>query len=270
MHMLEQNASTPPNPNRDAETDTTQHEALSADLDAGNAASVKSVNIEQMAKQYTPIGAASQPSVSKSSEDLQPMSSLPRQNDVTANDLNTTAIVDLSEALSSITAEIETCPRCKTPFSVGDRMCPRCGMLFNELAKTTQLSPEDARAFASNRIAGGGLFAEQRPLVFEIDGASLELPIQEELTVGRSIEGMETDRPTVSLHTFDAAKRGVSRKHMQIRRRGPLIFVADLESTNGTYLNGRRLQSGEERILRDGDELHLSHLLVRIRLVEND
>jgi hypothetical protein len=260
--MFEQNSSAQPDPNRDTETASTHHEASNADLDVGSAAPV---SVERTAKQASQIGVTSEQSLPKHAEEFQPMDSQSPQTDV-----NTTAIIDLSEALSSITAEIETCPRCKTPFTVGDRMCPKCGMLFKELAKTTQLSPEDARAFASSRMAGGGLFAEQRPLVFEIEGASLELPIQEELTVGRAIDSMDKDGPTVSLHQFDAAKRGVSRKHMQIRRRGPLIFVADLDSTNGTYLNGRRLQRGEERILRDGDELHLSHLLIKIRLIEID
>lgn len=59
---------------------------------------------------------------------------------------------------------------------------------------------------------------------------------------------------------FNAAKRGVSRRHMAIRRKGSLIYIVDVGSTNGTYLNGRRLQRNEERILRDGDEIHLSHL----------
>jgi pSer/pThr/pTyr-binding forkhead associated (FHA) protein len=51
---------------------------------------------------------------------------------------------------------------------------------------------------------------------------------------------------------------------MGIRRKGPLIYITDLDSTNGTFLNGRRLMKAEERIIRDGDEIHLSHLLIRV------
>jgi len=46
----------------------------------------------------------------------------------------------------------------------------------------------------------------------------------------------------------------VSRRHTVVKRRGGLMLVSDLGSSNGTFLNRVRIQ---EAVLRDGDELRL-------------
>lgn len=38
----------------------------------------------------------------------------------------------------------------------------------------------------------------------------------------------------------------------------------DLGSANATYLNGQKLVANQSRILRDGDELRLAKMIVRI------
>jgi DNA-binding NtrC family response regulator len=47
---------------------------------------------------------------------------------------------------------------------------------------------------------------------------------------------------------------GVSRKHAELLRRGPLFVARDLGSTNGTFVNGQRI---EQLALSDGDVLRL-------------
>ncbi len=44
-----------------------------------------------------------------------------------------------------------------------------------------------------------------------------------------------------------------SRKHVRLEAQGGVVFVRDLESSNGTFLNGRRLTSAIE--VREGDEI---------------
>jgi len=46
---------------------------------------------------------------------------------------------------------------------------------------------------------------------------------------------------------------GISGYHIQIRRNGDRYFLADLESTHGTYLNGSRLSPKEPHPLKDRD-----------------
>jgi pSer/pThr/pTyr-binding forkhead associated (FHA) protein len=45
----------------------------------------------------------------------------------------------------------------------------------------------------------------------------------------------------------------VSRRHARLETQGSIVFLRDLESSNGTFLNGRRLESAVE--LREGDEI---------------
>ena len=64
----------------------------------------------------------------------------------------------------------------------------------------------------------------------------------------------------IDLAQLDADKRGVSRQHCQLERRGDYLFVTDLNSTNGTYLNGTRLVAYAPHRLADGDRLILGML----------
>jgi predicted component of type VI protein secretion system len=59
-------------------------------------------------------------------------------------------------------------------------------------------------------------------------------------------------------------KATVSKKHCAVLVRGERVFVRDLQSTNGTFLNQERIQ--EERELRDGDRLQIAGLELRIVL----
>jgi pSer/pThr/pTyr-binding forkhead associated (FHA) protein len=56
----------------------------------------------------------------------------------------------------------------------------------------------------------------------------------------------------------------VSRHHCCLSREEGAVLVRDLDSTNGTFLNGRRIRNGR---LRPGDELQIAHH--RYRLVDD-
>ena len=58
----------------------------------------------------------------------------------------------------------------------------------------------------------------------------------------------------------------VSRTHARVYARGGALHVEDLGSTNGTFLNGRRLVEGQGVRMRDGDELVLGALTLRVEL----
>lgn len=50
----------------------------------------------------------------------------------------------------------------------------------------------------------------------------------------------------------------VSRRHAVIIKRGNAYYLKDTKSTNGTFLNGKRLEAEEEALLSDGDEFVLA------------
>ncbi len=87
------------------------------------------------------------------------------------------------------------------------------------------------------------------------DGREEEVAIGEgPLHIGR---GMDCQLRPVSVL--------VSKKHCLLRKTAYSVFVTDLESTNGTFLNGARLNGSLE--LTDGDVLSLgggAHMRIRI------
>jgi DNA-binding response OmpR family regulator len=61
--------------------------------------------------------------------------------------------------------------------------------------------------------------------------------------------------------------RLISRQHAAITRSGQVYILKDLDSHNGTFLNGRRI--GEPSTLHDGDEIELGGI-GRLVFVDND
>ncbi len=76
---------------------------------------------------------------------------------------------------------------------------------------------------------------------------------------GKSIASLEHPTVTVGKKKEEAdvvlSDASVSRMHARIIREGKDYYLEDLNSTNGTYKNGLRLQPYEKRKLETGDEL---------------
>jgi len=60
----------------------------------------------------------------------------------------------------------------------------------------------------------------------------------------------------------------ISRRHFQIRCQDDVFFITDLDSTNGTFLNGERLTSQQERRLRDQDLIGMAGDQVVFRFLD--
>jgi hypothetical protein len=81
-------------------------------------------------------------------------------------------------------------------------------------------------------------------------------------TLGRADD--DNDSIDIELNPIDAAAKGVSRRHAVLARERDTVILIDQESTNGTYLNGQRLKPFERRVVRDGDEIRLANLTLRV------
>jgi len=62
------------------------------------------------------------------------------------------------------------------------------------------------------------------------------------------------------------AEQQVSRQHIKIKRIDTAYYIEDLESKNGTWVNGEQLKG--ERLLEDGDEIDLAQV-VALTFVES-
>jgi hypothetical protein len=66
----------------------------------------------------------------------------------------------------------------------------------------------------------------------------------------------------INLSVYQAYSLGVSRQHVRINYGDDGYRVEDLNSVNGTWLNGNRLESGQDYLLRRGDHLQLGELMM--------
>ena len=108
-----------------------------------------------------------------------------------------------------------------------------------------------------------------KQITFEVEGWShtVELKGVISILIGRGIVmSSHEGEVTVDFLELSGHEKGVSRKHAMIAIEGPAAFVVDLDSTNGTYLNGVRLPAQQQHRVRTGDVLSLGVMDVRLRL----
>ena len=58
--------------------------------------------------------------------------------------------------------------------------------------------------------------------------------------------------PSVDVHID---QKFISRRHAQVRWLHDVFYISDLGSTNGTFVNGSRIEDNQEVVLKDGDEI---------------
>jgi len=116
-----------------------------------------------------------------------------------------------------------------------------------------------------NRPLYAGLVASPTLITLMIEGQQMVVPITEQIIMGRSCV-TDNSQPDVDLTPFGAGEKGVSRGHVQFSCKGPLVYITDLGSLNGTRLNGTALIPEVPRLLRDGDSLQLGKLMIKVKL----
>jgi pSer/pThr/pTyr-binding forkhead associated (FHA) protein len=107
--------------------------------------------------------------------------------------------------------------------------------------------------------------ADLQLIVFHINAIRIVLPEQETVIVGRATHRDNQEQPDVDLGSFEINKNKISRRHLSLCRKGSQIYVSDLYSTNGTWVNGQRLLAPSQCMLREGDELGLGDLKIKVK-----
>ena len=148
------------------------------------------------------------------------------------------------------------CPECGQEVAEEAKACPACGASL--LEKTRTLPPGEIAPPPPADVAvpaGEPSFVVAGPIdkgvVFQINK-------------GLSIIGRD---PEADIFLNDVT---VSRRHAQLRREEGGVYLKDLGSLNGTFVNGRIIS--EEVRLQDGDEVQIGRfrLTFYARGVEND
>ena len=116
-----------------------------------------------------------------------------------------------------------------------------------------------------------GLLAPPWRLLMQIGGdnqTTVGMEVTDRIVIGRA-DPKAGFEPDLDLTPYAGQENGVSRKHVAITQGDKVLYAEDLNSTNGTRINGFQLEAGQLYRLRDGDELELGRLRIVVRFVRS-
>lgn len=158
------------------------------------------------------------------------------------------------------------CPNCDRDNKEGDKICVYCGMPLTDIPGATRIMPDTDNEEGRPQWGTARFNSRMRLIVNERDSKEQHvfyLDENGELLLGR-FNPDTGEAPEIDLTLYNAAEKGVSRRHAVITRRETALNIIDLGTPNGTFLNGQRLVANQPRVLRDGDEVRLGYLVLRI------
>jgi hypothetical protein len=139
---------------------------------------------------------------------------------------------------------------------------PDASPTIHDSIKTSMLSLEDALPMEQRdpRPNTAHLSLGWR-IVFKIGDQKKTLPMKDMIMIGRAVESDSTaNQINLDLTAYGAYHFGVSRNHAQMTLKDGYLYLEDLDSTNGTRINGFQLTANQKYRLRDGDEIEFARL----------
>ncbi|HEX3053881.1 MAG TPA: FHA domain-containing protein [Aggregatilineaceae bacterium] len=150
---------------------------------------------------------------------------------------------------------MQLCPHCGQSNMEGVVFCQKCGIALVAVPLAT-------RQLIGGDVQGGTDELSSESVVmlqFNAQEAPLTVQVKHEVILGRITEQAE-ETTYINLTAFGGEEQGVSRRHARLLRDNKALYLMDLNSTNGTRLNGEVLPAAVEKRLRDGDEITLGKL----------
>ncbi|MCC7117957.1 MAG: FHA domain-containing protein [Anaerolineales bacterium] len=139
------------------------------------------------------------------------------------------------------------CPACKFGNDSNALTCVHCG---SSLDLSAQLNLEKGSQYA---VPENGL-----AFYFSGNGALITIATAEEFVLGRKAD--DATETLVDLSTPDGFGMGVSRRHAKVRATAQGYEIMDLNSSNGTWLDGKILPPSQAAQLPSGSTLQLGRL----------
>jgi pSer/pThr/pTyr-binding forkhead associated (FHA) protein len=158
--------------------------------------------------------------------------------------------------------ETNICPNCKNPIQPDWLFCDQCRQPLHppsditpESIPTPQLVPYSEAGQPPAGFLTGSLI---------IQNSNISLPIPQgntEVIIGRSDPATNV-YPDIDLDPYGGHEAGVGRQHARLLLEGGQLCLIDLKSTNGTYVNQKKIIPGEPHHIQDGDEIRLGRMIL--------
>ncbi len=173
--------------------------------------------------------------------------------------MTVTIAVEKSALSSSI-----VCPVCHTLHHAEASYCPVCSSPNPRLNATEMLKITNNQGYIIN--VGESTFDYKHMLRLHLVEADkkIEVNFDKYLMLGR--ESLDHE-PHLNFENQGGRDAGISRRHARLIRHPFSLICQDLNSTNGTFINGERLEPNKPALLRDGDELTLGTMKIRVNFI---
>lgn len=171
---------------------------------------------------------------------------------------------------------MQSCSHCNAEQLDGAIFCMECGA--NLLDSGPRNETTTSLGYSSEQDLDLDLTAAPTPanpitapvyhnlnLIVVTSGRRMAFDAREELLIGRK-DNARGIYPDIDLGLDGGYDAGVSRRHALITLHGSSCVLEDLESANGTYINGQRLPPRRAVPINSGDELRFGTLALRVEL----
>ena len=170
------------------------------------------------------------------------------------------------------------CPVCRHEEYEGTLYCSECGnQLWTGTPRADEADGSTTQRFGSQELTdelkaapgprdtAAPWTAAPTQIIVRVQGRAQPIHLQgrAEYRVGRR-DPKAGNTPELDLAPFKGLELGVSREHALLKQSSRAVTLTDLGSTNGTALNGVRLKPNSPQALRDGDEVRLGKLTLRV------
>ena len=167
------------------------------------------------------------------------------------------------------------CPSCGRKHRPGTLFCSECGVYLptGGPLRTEPLPEEELPVSRANPWASEPVEEPSEPSPIPLcikvvaTGRQIQLPSTTEVHIGR-LDAAHGIFPDLDLSPDGGLEGGVSRHHCKIHQRGSAYLVEDVGSANGTFLDGQRLTPYLPHVLKDGDELQLGRIKLKVIIQE--
>jgi hypothetical protein len=163
----------------------------------------------------------------------------------------------------SETIQYKKCPNCGHENHVDAQLCVVCSLMLDVSISTKTINQSGDLPSIFN---AGSRHISEKVFLHITGGASLEVDLHEgqSYTIGR-LNPKTGDRPEIDLTNHQADQHGVSRQHARFIYERNRLTILDLGSANRTYLNNQEVGDRQSRLVRDGDEIRLGGLVMKVQ-----
>ncbi len=148
-----------------------------------------------------------------------------------------------------------TCPCGKQKINYNEKICSFCGELLVNFSAT--------RKFDGDNTMEIPIVNDAAILTLSIVDSDERFYVNfeetESITIGR-FDPQTNEYPTIDFDSFQGVEHGISRRHAVIAMKNDTFYLCDLGTSNGTFLNEKRLQAKDWYQIVDGDQIMFGRL----------